>query len=34
MLRVLSIAFDPWIPGRVVIGTDGRGYFQTELSSC
>jgi hypothetical protein len=34
MLRVLSIAFDPWIPGRVVIGTDGRGYWQTQLRSC
>ena len=31
MLRILSVAFDPWIPGRVVIGTDGRGYFQTQL---
>ena len=25
--RILSVAFDPWIPGRVVIGTDGRGYL-------
>ena len=34
MLRVLSVAFDPWIPARVVIGTDGRGYWQTQLPSC
>jgi len=34
MLRILSVAFDPWIPGRVVIGTDGRGYFQTQLPTC
>jgi hypothetical protein len=34
MLRILSIAFNPWIPGRVVIGTDGRGYWQTQLPSC
>jgi hypothetical protein len=34
MLRVLSVAFDPGIPGRVVIGTDGRGYFQAQLSAC
>jgi photosystem II stability/assembly factor-like uncharacterized protein len=34
MLRAFSVAFDPWIPGRVVIGTDGRGYFQTQLSPC
>jgi photosystem II stability/assembly factor-like uncharacterized protein len=34
MLRVLSVAFDPWTPGRVVIGTNGRGYWQTPLASC
>jgi photosystem II stability/assembly factor-like uncharacterized protein len=34
MLRVLSVAFDPWIPGRVVIGTDGRGYWQRQLPPC
>jgi hypothetical protein len=34
MLRVLSVAFDPWIPGRVIIGTDGRGYWQTQLPIC
>jgi photosystem II stability/assembly factor-like uncharacterized protein len=34
MLRVLSVAFDPWIPERVVIGTDGRGYWQTQLPPC
>jgi hypothetical protein len=34
MLRVLSVAFDPWIPGRLIVGTDGRGYWQTELPGC
>jgi hypothetical protein len=34
MLRILSVTFDPWIPGRVVIGTDGRGYWQTQLPTC
>ena len=34
MLRILSVAFDPWIPGRAVIGTDGRGFLQTELPLC
>ena len=34
MLRAFSVAFDPWIPGRVVIGTDGRGFWQTELTNC
>ena len=34
MLRILSVAFDPWTPGRVIIGTNGRGYWQTELPSC
>jgi hypothetical protein len=34
MLRILSVAFDPWIPGRVVIGTNGRGYWQTQLGDC
>jgi hypothetical protein len=34
MLRVLSVAFDPWTPGRVIIGTNGRGYWQAELPSC
>ena len=34
MLRVLSVAFDPWTPGRLVIGTNGRGYWQAELPSC
>jgi photosystem II stability/assembly factor-like uncharacterized protein len=34
MLRVLSVAFDPFTPGRVVIGTDGRGFMQTQLPTC
>jgi photosystem II stability/assembly factor-like uncharacterized protein len=34
MLRVLSVAFDPWTPGRLVIGTDGRGYWQARLADC
>jgi photosystem II stability/assembly factor-like uncharacterized protein len=34
MLRVLSVAFDPWTPGRLIVGTNGRGYWQTELPSC
>jgi hypothetical protein len=34
MLRVLSVAFEPSIRGRVVIGTDGRGYWETQLRSC
>lgn len=34
MLRVLSVGFDPWTPGRVVIGTDGRGYWQAQLAPC
>jgi ligand-binding sensor domain-containing protein len=34
MLRVLSVAFDPWTPGRLVIGTDGRGYWQAQLPGC
>ena len=34
MLRVLSVAFDPFTPGRVVIGTDGRGFLQSQLPSC
>ncbi len=34
MLRAFSIAFDPWIPERVIIGTDGRGYWQTQLPPC
>ena len=34
MLRILSVAFDPWIPGRVAIGTDGRGFWQTQLPPC
>jgi len=34
MLRALSIAFDPWIPERLIVGTDGRGYWQTQLLPC
>ena len=34
MLRVLSAAFDPWTPGRLVVGTDGRGYWETQLPTC
>ena len=34
MLRVLSVAFDPWSTGRLIIGTNGRGYWQTQLASC
>ncbi len=34
MTRVLSVAFDPWTPGRLVIGTNGRGFWQTQLPSC
>jgi photosystem II stability/assembly factor-like uncharacterized protein len=31
MTRVYSVAFDPAIPGRIVIGTNGRGFWQTLL---
>jgi photosystem II stability/assembly factor-like uncharacterized protein len=34
MLRALSVAFDPWIPGRLITGTNGRGYWQTQLPNC
>ena len=34
MTRILSVAFDPWSPGRLVIGTNGRGFWQTRLPSC
>lgn len=34
MLRVLSVAFDPRTAGRLVIGTDGRGYWQAQLPGC
>jgi photosystem II stability/assembly factor-like uncharacterized protein len=34
MLRVLSVGFDPWTPGKLVIGTDGRGYWQAHLADC
>ena len=34
MLRVLSAVFDPWNPGRLIVGTDGRGYWQTNLATC
>ena len=34
MLRVLSVGFDPWNPGRLIIGTNGRGYWQMQLPSC
>ena len=34
MLRALSVAFDPRIPGRLIIGTNGRGYWQTQLPNC
>lgn len=31
MLRVRSVAFDPWTAGRVVVGTDGRGFWTANL---
>ncbi|MEZ5261034.1 MAG: hypothetical protein R2755_04495 [Acidimicrobiales bacterium] len=31
MLRVATVAFDPAAPGRVVIGTFGRGFFATTI---
>jgi hypothetical protein len=34
MLRILSVAFNPSVPGRVVIGMDGRGFWQTQLPAC
>jgi photosystem II stability/assembly factor-like uncharacterized protein len=34
MTRVLSVAFDPWSSGRAVIGTNGRGFWQTQLPAC
>jgi hypothetical protein len=34
MLRALSVAFDPSVPGRVIVGTNGRGYWQTQLPTC
>jgi photosystem II stability/assembly factor-like uncharacterized protein len=34
MERVLSVAFDPSRPEHVVIGTNGRGFWQTQLTAC
>ena len=34
MLRALSVTFNPWIPGRLVVGLNGRGYWQTQLPNC
>jgi photosystem II stability/assembly factor-like uncharacterized protein len=34
MTRVMSVAFDPSSPGRLVIGTNGRGFWQTQLPNC
>ncbi|MCW2665557.1 MAG: Ycf48-like protein, partial [Frankiales bacterium] len=33
VLRVSAAAFDPFAPGRLIIGTYGRGFFTTELSA-
>jgi hypothetical protein len=30
--RVRTLAFDPWEPGRLIIGTDGGGFFETRLN--
>jgi hypothetical protein len=34
ILRVLRVAFDPWLPGRLIVGTNGRGFWQTQLRRC
>jgi photosystem II stability/assembly factor-like uncharacterized protein len=34
MTRIYSVAFDPWERGRVVIGTNGRGFWQTNATRC
>ena len=34
MLRALSVAFDPSLPGRLIVGTAGRGFWQTQLRRC
>jgi photosystem II stability/assembly factor-like uncharacterized protein len=31
MTRAYSVAFDPATPGRIVVGTNGRGFWQTLL---
>jgi photosystem II stability/assembly factor-like uncharacterized protein len=31
MTRVMSVAFDPFTKGRIVIGTDGRGFWQANI---
>jgi photosystem II stability/assembly factor-like uncharacterized protein len=34
MTRLYSATFDPWHPGRLIIGTNGRGYWQTQTPPC
>jgi hypothetical protein len=34
VLRVISVTFDPWSANHVIIGTNGRGYWQTQLPPC
>jgi len=34
MLRLVSVTFDPLNPGRVVVGTNGRGFWQSTLPQC
>lgn len=33
MTRVASVAIDPSVPGRIVIGTNGRGFWETTLAA-
>jgi photosystem II stability/assembly factor-like uncharacterized protein len=34
LTRIYSIAFDPWQRGRIVVGTNGRGFWQTLAPRC
>jgi photosystem II stability/assembly factor-like uncharacterized protein len=34
MTRIYSVAFDPWQRGRIVVGTNGRGFWQTLAPRC
>ena len=31
MLRSVCIAFNPWVPGQLLLGTDGRGFYKATL---
>jgi hypothetical protein len=31
MLRAGAVAFDPYVPGRAYLGTEGRGFWVVDL---